>query len=67
PKEEVLVVPSKDGKTLRPMSSLLVHAIYEFFTVCEKSGWKQISDVVPPSPEQQAEMQATAPDTSEKK
>lgn len=65
PKEDVLVIPSRDGKTKRPMSSLLVHAIYEYFTVCEKSGWKQSSSVVAPSPEQQAEMSA-AP-TSEKK
>lgn len=66
PKEKVLVIPSKDGKTTRPMSSLLVHAIYEYFTICEKSGWKQSSAVVAPSPEQQAEINATAP-ISEKK
>lgn len=65
PKEEVLVIPSKDGKTTRPMSSLLVHAIYEYFTVCEKSGWKQSSSVVAPSPEQQAEINTA--NTSEKK
>lgn len=65
PKEEVLVIPRKDGST-RPMSSLLVHAIYEYFTVHEKGGWKQPEDgVVAPSPDQQAELNTVK--TSEKK
>ena len=67
PKEEVLVIPSRDGSFERPMSSLLVHAIYEFFTIHEKSGWKQDSNgVIAPSPEQQAEINATST-ASEKK
>ena len=60
PKEEVLVMPSKSGKTKRPMSSLLVHAIYKYFTIDEKSGWKEHNPEVPPSPQQQAEIDATA-------
>lgn len=64
-KEEILVMPSKNGKTKRPMSSLLVHAIYEYFTIDEKSGWKERKPEVPPSPEQQVEIDA-APKTEKK-
>ena len=67
PKEEILVMPSKNGKTNRPMSSLLVHAIYRFFTVDEKSGWKERELEVPPSPEQQVEIDATTTIKTEKK
>lgn len=63
PKEEVLVMPSKGGKSKRPMSSLLVHAIYEYFTIYEKSGWKERKPEVPPSPEQQAEIDANKVET----
>lgn len=67
PKEEILVMPSKNGKAKRPMSSLLVHAIYEYFTIDEKSGWKERKPEVPPSPEQQVEIDATTIIKTEKK
>ena len=66
-KEEILVMPSKNGKAKRPMSSLLVHAIYEYFTIDEKSGWKERKPEVPPSPEQQVEIDATTIIKTEKK